>query len=61
MVARGQLVHGDHCGARLLAPKLQHGEQVQGHGAHVSQGADLNINLINYYSKVKKSVNDGDK
>ena len=41
VVARGELVHGDHGGAGLLAPQLQHREQVQGHRAHVGQGPHL--------------------
>ena len=41
MLSRGQLVHRDHGTAGLLASQLQHGEQVQGDGAHVGQGPDL--------------------
>ena len=41
MLAGGELVHGDHGTAGLLPSQLQHGEQVQGHRAHVGQRADL--------------------
>ena len=41
VVAGGELVHGDHGGAGLLAPQLQHREQVQRHRAHVGQGPHL--------------------
>jgi hypothetical protein len=40
-VAGGQLIHGDHGAGGLLAPQLQHGEQVQRHGAHVRQRSHL--------------------
>ena len=43
VVSGGELVHGDHGTAGLLAPQLQHGEQVQGDGAHVGQRANLQI------------------
>ena len=43
MLAGGELVHGDHGAAGLLPPQLQHGEQVQGDGAHVGQRANLQI------------------
>ena len=43
VVSGGELVHGDHGTAGLLPAQLQHGEQVQRHGAHVGQRADLQI------------------
>ena len=42
MLACGQLVHGHHGAGRLLPSQLQHGEEVEGHRAHVGQGANLN-------------------
>ena len=41
LAAGGQLVHGHHGVGGLLAAQLQHGEEVQGRGAHVRQAADL--------------------
>ncbi len=43
VVAGGQLIHGDHGAGGLLATQLQHGEQVQRHGAHVRQRSHLHI------------------
>ena len=48
MLARGELVHGDHGAAGLLPPQLQHGEQVQRDGAHVGQRANLQISGVTF-------------
>ena len=48
MLSGGELVHGDHGTAGLLPPQLQHGEQVQGDGAHVGQRANLQISLLTF-------------
>ena len=48
VVAGGELVHGDHGAAGLLPPQLQHGEQVQGDGAHVGERANLEISILTF-------------
>ena len=48
MLTCGELVHGDHGTAGLLAPELQHGEEVQGYGAHVGERANLEISILTF-------------
>ena len=48
MLAGGELVHGDHGTAGLLAAELQHGEEVQGYGAHVGERANLEISILTF-------------